>query len=233
VAGHLLLRARRAADAHRLRHRPAIDLSPLYGLRLRTPRLELRLPDDDEIVALAHVAEQGVHPPEEMPFFVAWTDRIGEPDFVDGFVAFHRLQREEWRPDRWHLLLGVWAGGEAMGTQGMDAERFAERRTAETGSWLGRRYQRRGYGTEMRAAMLALLFDGLGGEAATSGALDGNPASARVAEKLGYVVAGETTAAPRGVPVRQLNFRLERADWRPPFDVEIAGLEPCLPLFGL
>jgi len=185
------------------------------------------------VVTLARVAEQGVHPPEEMPFFVAWTDRIGEPDFVDGFVAYHRQQREEWRPERWHLLLGVWAGDEVMGTQGLDAEEFAVRRTAETGSWLGQRFQRQGYGTEMRAAMLALLFEGLGGEGATSGVLDGNPASARVSEKLGYVVAGESTAAPRGVPVRQRNFRLERARWRPAFPVEIAGLEPCLPLFGL
>jgi RimJ/RimL family protein N-acetyltransferase len=84
----------------------------------------------------------------------------------------------------------------------------------------------------MRAAMLALLFDGLGGEVATSGALEGNVASARVSAKLGYVEAGEGTASPRGVPVRQQLYRLERARWRPPFPVEIVGLEPCLPLFG-
>jgi RimJ/RimL family protein N-acetyltransferase len=233
VAGHLLLRARRAAHALGLRQRPAIDLSPLFGLRLRTPRLELRFPDEDELVALGRLAEQGVHPPEEMPFFVAWTDAIGQPQFVDGFVAFHRLQREQWRPERWHLLLGVWAEGELAGTQALDGERFAAERTAETGSWLGQAFQGRGYGTEMRAAILALFFDGLGGEVATSGALEGNVASARVSEKLGYVRSGEGTAAPRGVPVREQKFRLERARWRPPFEVEIAGLEPCLPLFGL
>jgi RimJ/RimL family protein N-acetyltransferase len=87
----------------------------------------------------------------------------------------------------------------------------------------------------MRTAMLALLFDGLRIEVATSGALEGNLASARVSEKLGYEPAGEDVASPRGVPVRNRKFRLTRERWRsrdrPP--VEIDGLEPCLPLFGL
>ena len=58
------------------------DVSALYGLRLRTPRLELRLGSHEELVELGQLAESGIHPPEEMPFAIAWTDRIGEPDFV-------------------------------------------------------------------------------------------------------------------------------------------------------
>jgi RimJ/RimL family protein N-acetyltransferase len=173
-----------------------------------------------------------VHPPEEMPFFTAWTDGIGKPGFVEEFSRFHLTQRTEWRPDKWHLLLGVWAEGELTGTQ---AAELTEPRTAETGSWIGLRFQRRGIGTEMRAAMLALLFDGLELETATSGALEGNVASARVSEKLGYESAGEDVASPRGVPVRNRKFRLTRERWqsreRP--HVEIEGLEPCLPLFGV
>jgi RimJ/RimL family protein N-acetyltransferase len=167
-----------------------------------------------------------------MPFFVAWTDRIGQPAFVDEFVGFHLTQRKEWRPDKWHLILGVWAEGDLAGTQGAQ---LTEPGTAETGSWIGQRFQRRGIGTEMRAAMLTLLFDGLGLERATSGALEGNVASARVSEKLDYEPAGEDVASPRGVPVRNRKFRLTRERWearhRPA--VEIDGLEPCLPLFGL
>jgi RimJ/RimL family protein N-acetyltransferase len=195
-------------------------------------RLELRLPTEAELVELAHVAEQGVHPAEEMPFFTAWTDGVGKPGFVEEFIRFHLTQRKEWRPDNWHLLLGVWAEGELAGTQ---AAELTAPGTAETGSWIGLRFQRRGIGTEMRAAMLALLFDGLALETATSGALEGNVASVRVSEKLGYEPAGEGTASPRGKPVREEKFRLTRERWqsleRPP--VEIEGLEPCLPLFGL
>jgi RimJ/RimL family protein N-acetyltransferase len=167
-----------------------------------------------------------------MPFFVPWTDGIGKPGFVDGFVDFHLTQREEWRPDDWHLLLGVWVEGVLAGSQGAE---LTAPRTAETGSWLGQRFQHRGVGTEMRAAVLGLLFDGLGFAVATSGALEGNLASARVSEKLGYEEAGEDLASPRGVPVRRRKFRLTRERWeaqkRPP--VEVEGLEACLPLFGV
>jgi RimJ/RimL family protein N-acetyltransferase len=197
---------------------------------LRSPRLELRLPNDEELVEFAHLAEQGVHLPEEMPFFFPWTDGIGKPGFVDDFVAFHHTQREEWRPEKWHLLLGVWADGEAMGTQGADKR---GERTVETGSWLGQRFQGSGFGTEMRAAMLALLFDGLGIDEATSGAFEHNVASARVSEKLGYEPAGEDFPAPRGVPVRNRKYRLTRERWRSPVAVEIDGLSNCLSLFGI
>ncbi|MBV8081300.1 MAG: GNAT family N-acetyltransferase, partial [Actinobacteria bacterium] len=54
-----------------------VDLSPLFGLRITTPRLELRFPTLDELVELANVARAGVHPPDTMPFRVAWTDASG------------------------------------------------------------------------------------------------------------------------------------------------------------
>jgi RimJ/RimL family protein N-acetyltransferase len=202
---------------------------------LRTTRLELRLPTEDEVVELAHLAEQGVHPPEFMPFFVAWTDAIGSPGYVDGFAAYHRAARASWRPDEWRLNFGVWTDEGLIGTQGVEANEFAATRVAQTGSWLGQRFQGRGYGTEMRAAVLELAFAGLGAELSMSGALEGNVASTRVSEKLGYEPAGEATASPRGEPVREQRFRLTREVWesRARIDVEIVGLELCLPLFGL
>jgi RimJ/RimL family protein N-acetyltransferase len=229
------LRGRRAEAAIGLRERSAIDLAPLFDLRLRTPRLELRLPTEDEIVELAHLAEQGVHPPDFMPFAVAWTDGIGTPSFLDDFATYHRGVRESWRPEEWRLNLAVWSGGELVGTQGLEADNFAATRTAQTGSWLGQQFQGRGYGTEMRAAVLALAFEALGARVATSGAIEGNVASARVSEKLGYASAGEGVVSPRGEPLREQRFRLTRERWESlehP-DVEIVGFEPCLPLFGL
>jgi RimJ/RimL family protein N-acetyltransferase len=229
------VRVRRAEGALGLRERSAIDLSLLFDLRLRTERLELRLPTEDELVEFAHVAEHGVHPPEFMPFQVAWTDAIGTPEFVAGFTDYHRKAREDWSPAFWNLLLGVWAGPEPIGIQGSDARDFITRRTAETGSWLGQRFQGQGYGTEMRTAILELLFRGFGAVVATSGALAGNIASARVSEKLGYEHAGERFVEPRGEPVREQRLKLTRKRWESldRVSVEIAGLEPCLPLFGL
>lgn len=209
------------------------DVAPLYGLRLRTPRLELRLGSHEELVALARLAERGVHPPEEMPFEIPWTDHIGEPDFLDGFLAFHETALTSWAPDEWTLNLLVWREGELVGTQGLLAERFAERRVVHTGSWLGRAHQRQGVGTEMRAAVLELAFRGLGATRAESTWFDGNSASRRVSEKLGYVEHSLSTKSPRGVPVVEHRMAIARHTWRCPMQVAIDGLAPCLPLFGV
>jgi hypothetical protein len=53
-----------------------VNIEPLWEIRLRTPRVELRLPTADELETLYDVAAAGIHPPEEMPFGVAWTDDL-------------------------------------------------------------------------------------------------------------------------------------------------------------
>jgi RimJ/RimL family protein N-acetyltransferase len=201
----------------------------LYALRVRTPRLELRLPTVGEHVELRELARAGIHPPEEMPFGFAWTD---EP-YSDGWVVdFLEGQIAGWQPDDWNLNLGVWAEGELAGIQTLHGADFARTRVVGTGSWLGARFQRSGYGTEMRAAVLELAFRGLGAEAATSGAMEGNVASRRVSEKLGYRVTGRSEVSPRGVPVPHLDLRIDRSGWRCPVPVEIEGLDGCVHLFG-
>ncbi len=209
------------------------DITALYDLRVRTPRLELRLGSHDELVALARLAEQGVHPPEEMPFAIAWTDGIGKPEFVETTVLWHERHLTDWLPGNWTLNLLVWEHGELVGTQGMLAEDFGERRTVHTGSWLGRRHQHRGVGTEMRAAALDLAFRGLGATRAESSWLEGNEASRRVSEKLGYVEYAIGEKSPRGTPVVEHGVEIELGAWRCPIAVEIDGLEPCLALFGV
>jgi len=170
-----------------------------------------------------------------MPFAYAWTDGIAQDGFVEGFVEFHLARQRNWRVDDWGLELAVFADGRPMGFQSLNGVDFVTARRAATGSWLGRRFQGIGYGTEMRAAVLELAFAGLGAELAVSGHVEGNMQSLRVSEKLGYEPAGEGTVAPRGEPLRELKVELTRERWasmsRP--EVAIDGLEPCLPLFGL
>jgi RimJ/RimL family protein N-acetyltransferase len=210
-----------------------VNIAPLHDLLLRTARLELRLGSRDELVMLGRLAEEGIHPPAEMPFAVAWTDRSGEPGFVESVVEFHEAALRDWSPARWSLNLLVFAAGQLAGSQAIGAEDFASQRVVHTGSWLGRRFQRQGLGTEMRAAVLELAFRGLGAEAATSGAIVGNEASKRVSEKLGYSITGTSTVSPRGEPLEHYDLRIERGDWRAPVEVEVVGLDPCRPLFGL
>jgi RimJ/RimL family protein N-acetyltransferase len=130
------------------------------------------------------------------------------------------------------LNLITFLDGRPIGSQGISANDFATSGEVETGSWLGAPYQGHGLGTEQRAAVLELGFRGLGANAAVSGSLVDNITSQRVSEKLGYRVTGTRTIAPRGDPVEHLDYRLERADWHCPITVELAGVEPCLPLFG-
>jgi RimJ/RimL family protein N-acetyltransferase len=212
-----------------------IDLAPLFGLRIRTARLELRLPEEADLARLAATAEAGIHAPDDMPFAVPWTDGSGTPGFRRDVIAWHLGLRDAWRPERWALVCGVFAGGAAIGAQELNAERFAERRMVATGSWLGEAFQGRGYGTEMRAAILHLAFAGLGAEIAESGAFVTNPRSARVSQRLGYEEVAGGFVTPRDTPVRERRFRLTATAWGSTerIAVELEGLEPCRPLFGV
>lgn len=206
---------------------------PLFELRVLAPGLELRLPTDEEAIALARVAAAGIHDPAVMPFSVPWTD-LPPGDFERGFVQFHWRTRGALRPENWQLPFAVWVEGELAGCQELAGEAFSSRRTVVTGSWLGRAFQGRGIGRAMREAVLHLAFEGLGAEAAWTAALEGNHASDRISVALGYRLEGVGTAAPRGIPREIRKFRLDRAAWssRRRSDVRIEGLAPCLTLLG-
>jgi RimJ/RimL family protein N-acetyltransferase len=135
-----------------------LKVDPLNELRLTTPRLELRLGTREELVELGRLAQEGIHPPEEMPFAMAWSDRSGDEGFIESFVEFHEAALRDWRPAEWTLNLLVFADGRPAGSQTIAAENFASTRTVATGSWLGKRFQRQGLGTEMRIAVLELAF---------------------------------------------------------------------------
>jgi RimJ/RimL family protein N-acetyltransferase len=208
-------------------------VAALYGLRLRTPRLELRLGDRKELEMLAEVARQGIHPPGEMPFAVPWTDASGDPGFVSDVVAHHEQVLAAWTPEEWRLNLLAFHDGAPVGSQALRAAGFAVERTVDTGSWLGAASQGRGLGTEMRAAVLELAFGRLGARVARSGWLEsGGGRSAAVSARLGYREVGTHLEHPRGRPVRHHDLVLERREWACPVPVEIAGVEACLPLFG-
>jgi RimJ/RimL family protein N-acetyltransferase len=124
--------------------------------------------------------------------------------------------------------------GRVIGTQSVGAKDFAVVREVETGSWLGRRYQGQGLGTEMRAAVLMFAFDHLGATAARSGAFADNKASHGVSRKLGYVEDGTTVYARRGKPATNVRLVVRPDTFvRPDWKLEVTGLEPVRFLFGV
>ena len=206
---------------------------PLTAVRLRTPRLELRLATVAELRALARVAKAGIHDPAEMPFEVAWTDDLGSPAFEEEFLQFHRERLRAATPEDWRLELITFLDGQPIGSQGVGAERFAETREVATGSWLAAPHQGRGLGTEQRAAVLALAFDGLGAQQAVSAAWQENHASLGVSRKLGYAEAGMRIAHPRGKPVPHLVLHLARDAFTSPVPVELEGLDALRSFLGI
>ena len=200
---------------------------PLTRLRIRTPRLELRLATPAELRALYRLAEQGIHDPEVMPFEAAWTDDLNEAEFV----AHHEQAVQNWQPSDWQLELVAFHRGLPVGVQGIGAERFADRRRVSTGSWLGRAWQGQGLGTEMRAAVLHFAFEGLNAHEAASGYIADNPQSLGVSRKLGYEVVGSHDVSPRGEPLEHTDLLLRRESFRTDVPVEVVGLPPLLPQF--
>ena len=207
---------------------------PLADLRLQTPGLELRWPSLNDLYALADLAAAGVHDPEVQPFMVAWTDTSPE-ERARSTLQYHWSCWGSWKPSHWMLEFAVVCDGMVVGTQGVGARDFAVLREVHTGSWLGRRYQGQGIGTQMRTAVLALAFDGLGARSAASAAFADNPASLGVSRKLGYRDDGIEWHLIRDRPALTRRLRLERADWQAAqtIPVQIHGLPPCLPFFGL
>ncbi|MET9018520.1 GNAT family protein [Actinopolymorpha sp. NPDC004070] len=210
-----------------------VDHFPPVGLRLTTPRLELRLPSTEELADLADVAAEGIHDPAAMPFLVPWTDQ-SPAEIARSVILHHWLRLGGWTPQAWSLNLTVFFEGMVVGLQTIGASDFAVTRTVSTGSWLGRRHQGQGIGTEMRAAVLDLAFTGLDADEAVSGAFDHNLTSYGVSRKLGYVDDGTKRHAVRGELTVERRLRLTRAEWERhrTVPVIIEGLTPCLPLLG-
>ena len=207
---------------------------PLADLRLRTPTLELRWPTPGDLDALAALAADGVHEPGQQPFMVPWTE-APPAERAKSTLQFHWRQWAIWQPSAWSLGMVVLRDGVVVGTQGMEAQDFAVRREVGTGSWVGLRYHGQGIGTQMRAAILHLAFEGLGAAQATSGAFADNAASLAVSRKLGYADDGidRHVVSDRVVVTRR--FRMNREQWQAHrrIPVQIVGLEACAAEFGL
>jgi RimJ/RimL family protein N-acetyltransferase len=206
---------------------------PLRHLVLRTPRLELRPDDDAGLAELVAEAYRGVHPPEEMPFGVPWTD--DDRRYMGrGMLQFFWSERAALAPERWSVHFLIRLDGRVIGTQRLGARDFAVTREVDSGSWIGLRHQGQGIGTEMRAAAALFAFDHLGALTARSSAFADNAPSHGVSRRLGYRRDGNETIARRGKPVEHVRLvvtpeTLVRPAWR----LEVTGYdERCRALLG-
>jgi RimJ/RimL family protein N-acetyltransferase len=208
---------------------------PLFNLVLRTPRLSLRPPTDDDFPQLIQAIDAGIHDPQMMPFSMPWTDT--EPGARGQQAAqFWWRQRAEWSSNEWHLVFAVFHDDVVVGAQGLFAKHFPVLKEVQTGSWLTQCAQGQGFGKEMRAAVLQLAFEELGAEIARSAAFIDNMPSLAVSRSIGYRDNGRYREAPRGTPNTMINFELTRDEWlarRGELSrAHVSGLDGCLSMFG-
>jgi RimJ/RimL family protein N-acetyltransferase len=211
-----------------------IDYWPLLNLRLDTARVVLRFPNEDELATLAGMAASGVHRPGERPYLMPWTEGTPQERAVH-VLQQHWARRGEWTPDAWAFELGVFVEEQPVGMVALRAHDFRVRREVKTESWLGLAHHRRGYGTEARSALLHLAFEELHAESALTEVFQDNAGSQGVSRRLGYRYDGISRDARDGEVLISDRLRLDRADWLSAHRIEVAaaGVEPCLPFFGV
>ena len=208
---------------------------PLFDLIVRTPRLELRYLDDDLCTELAALAADGIHDPAFMPFSTPWSDATS-PDLERGLLQYQWRCRADTAPSHWNINFATVVDGVVIGTTSLFTNDYPVLRQFETGSWLGRRYQGKGYGKEMRLASLHLGFAGLHAEFATTGAYADNAPSLGVTASLGYAQEGRRRVVRRSVPAEMIGFRMTREYWERTLrraDIEVTGIEAVRDLLAL
>ncbi|MDM7855055.1 GNAT family N-acetyltransferase [Cellulomonas alba] len=189
-----------------------LDVWPFPALRVTSGDLELRYLDDDLLLQAALLAADGVHAADAMPFTVPWT-RGTPAEVATSVLRYQWSRRAELSPERWVLELAVLRGGELVGLQGAQATEFRVTRQAETGSWLGLRFQGQGIGTRMRRLILHLLFEGLGAERATTTAFADNARSNGVTRRVGYRENGRDVLPREGAAAESIRYVLTRDAW--------------------
>jgi RimJ/RimL family protein N-acetyltransferase len=206
---------------------------PLFDLCLQSPDLTLRPMTEADQAAVADLL------PGDVELDPAATTYAIEDERTSRWIVLHQgywRAYGTWRPEAWRLNFTVRAAGEILGTQELEGNDFPVLRTVDTASFLIPSARGRGYGKQMRAAVLALAFGPMHAQAAITSAWHDNHASLGVSRALGYRPNGESLHARGDGADVMMHLRLPRADWlasEAAGQVQISGFEPCRPLFGL
>jgi RimJ/RimL family protein N-acetyltransferase len=205
----------------------------MFDIRLTTSELELRHVTEPELSALARIV------PDDAEQDPSLTTYAGLDAATNRGVAIHQeywRARGGWSPESWALGFGVFHDGELVGYQELEGEDFPTLRTVDSSSFLVAAARGRGWGKQMRAAVLTLAFGPLDARFAITSAWSDNHASLGVSRALGYVDNG-VSAQQRGDAAGEMtHLRLTRATWLAsgwPQQVSVSSVAKCLAFFGL
>lgn len=210
------------------------DLWPPFALRIQCGHMELSPVRESDYPELADVANGGVRKDDIPAFLVNWDSGTRE-DIAQSIAQYQWSTRANFRVDDWTIEFTVRVDGRAVGVQGVSAKNFVSTRSVSTGSWLALHEQGKGYGTRMRKAAVTAFADRFDTSAFHSAFFEGNAASRRVSEKLGYSPNGvKTIVAQDGqAQVEQQVILVAKDIKRGPDPVEVAGAEAVRRFLGL
>ena len=205
---------------------------PLFDLRIDSADLTLRPMTEADQPTIADLL------PDDVELDPAATQyATGDARLTRGTVVHQAYWKAygTWRPEAWRVSFVVSAAGQILGAQELEGNDFPALRTVDTASFLIPSARGRGYGKQMRRAVLALAFGPLGAQAAITSAWHDNHASLGVSRALGYQPNGESLQARGDTADVMTHMRLLRADWlaSDAADIHITGFEACRYLFGL
>jgi RimJ/RimL family protein N-acetyltransferase len=203
-------------------------------VEVRTPRLTLRGASDDLLAALIPVVRAGVVAGDEVPFDDPMSMYDDNPSREWRWLRGVWAGRARAEPGWWRLYFVVDVDGRMVGMQDLIAAEFPTFGVVSTFSWLSD-VRGRGFGREMRSAILHLAFAGLDAREATSEAFIDNHASNAISQSLRYEPDGLAWATRRGQPAQLRRWRLDRPRWERTrrTDIAMSGIDECLPVLGL
>ncbi|MGI8993920.1 MAG: GNAT family N-acetyltransferase [Nocardioidaceae bacterium] len=206
---------------------------PMFDIRITTPDLELRHLTEADLSSVADILPADA---EQDP---AATTYNGLDTARNRGAVVHQeywRARGGWRPESWALSFGVFQSGELVGYQGLEGDDFVRLRTVDSSSFLTPAARTRGWGKQMRAAVLALAFAHLDARFAITSAWSDNHASLAVSRALGYADNGVKAHARGEAAGEMTHLRLTRQTWLAshwPEQVSVSGVEECKEFFGL
>ncbi|MEO7447901.1 MAG: GNAT family N-acetyltransferase [Humibacillus sp.] len=205
---------------------------PLHGVRLTTADLGLTVTVESDLATLARVLPDDVEQDPEATTY-AGLDVVANRHAVLAQAYWRALGT--WSPRDWALPFTVHRDGAVVGMQWLESTETGEGGVVDSSSWLVPEARGRGWGRQMRAAVLSLAFGPLGARAAVSSAVLANGASLGVSRALGYENTHRSVLEHSGEVLQHL--RLERVAWeasRAGDPVTVHGVDlAVLALFGI
>ena len=206
---------------------------PLFDLRLGSPDLTLRPMREADLAVVSDRLPIDLELDPEATRYGLSDDQVSR-----GVITHQGYWKAygTWQPSAWRLGFVVSADGEIVGFQELEGNDFPLLRTVDTSSFLIARARGRGFGKQMRRAVLALAFGPLQAEAAITSAWHDNHASLGVSRALGYRPNGESLHARDDRADIMVHMRLTGAEWLATGggdDIRISGFDACRFLFGM